>query len=33
MLLAKYIPNPDMRPRRDLSGDYSHADLPTLIVI
>ena len=32
MLLAKYVPNPDLRPRRDLSGDYTHTDLQTLIV-
>jgi hypothetical protein len=32
MLLAKYVPNPDLRPRRDLSGDYAHTDLQTLIV-
>lgn len=32
MLLAKYVPNPDQRPRRDLSGDYTHTDLQTLIV-
>ncbi|KAG8842671.1 hypothetical protein FRB91_004000, partial [Serendipita sp. 411] len=30
-LLAKYISNPDARPRRDTSGDYTHADLETLV--
>ncbi|KAG8802758.1 hypothetical protein FRC17_006346 [Serendipita sp. 399] len=30
-LLAKYIPNPEARPRRDTSGDYEHADLETLV--
>ncbi|PVG01913.1 hypothetical protein CPB86DRAFT_25683 [Serendipita vermifera] len=32
MLLAKYVPNPDHRPRRDLSGDFTQSDLNTLIM-
>jgi hypothetical protein len=32
VLLAKYIPDPDRRPRRDVSGDYSQSDFQTLLV-
>lgn len=32
VLLAKYIPDPDRRPRRDVSGEYSQSDFPTLMV-
>jgi hypothetical protein len=32
VLLAKYIPDPDRRPRRDVSGDYSQSDFQTLMV-
>ncbi|CAG7847735.1 SubName: Full=Uncharacterized protein {ECO:0000313/EMBL:CCA67893.1} [Serendipita indica DSM 11827] len=32
LLVAKYIPDPQARPRRDLSGDYTHTDLRTLIM-
>jgi len=32
VLLAKYVPDPDRRPRRDVSGDYSQSDFQTLMV-
>lgn len=32
VLLAKYIPDPDRRPRRDVSGDYSQSNFQTLTV-
>ena len=31
ILLAKYVPDPNLRPQRDSSGEYSQTDLPTLI--
>ena len=32
VLLAKYVPDPDRRPRRDVSGDYSQSDFQILMV-
>lgn len=31
VLLAKYVPDPNLRPQRDSSGDYTQSDLPTLV--
>ncbi|KAA1470247.1 hypothetical protein DENSPDRAFT_774116 [Dentipellis sp. KUC8613] len=31
-LLMKYIPNPERRPRRDLTGDWTRSDFHTLVM-